>query len=269
MVIFFIIPVVDALYLSLTDGQFQGEHSRVFDFVGLANYQHMVHDMFLGNSLVQTAIYVGASAIIGQTLLGFILALLSEQAWRWLRLSVGSIIMTAWVAPQIVQGVIWSSFSTSGGTLDMILGSSQSTTNWLVSTPMLIICLANLWRSVALSMLLFGAGLRNISHEVKEAAQLDGASYWQRLLFVILPIIKPTIVTNFILVTLANLSDFTLIYVLTQGGPGNATQTLPLYIYEQAFTYYDLSYGTALAVLLIAIGAVASLIYVRLLRAEI
>jgi multiple sugar transport system permease protein len=269
LLVFFIVPVGDALYLSLTNGEFQGAHSRVFDFIGLANYQHMLHDMFLGNSLWQTAVYVGASAIIGQTILGIILALLSEQAWQWLRLSVGSIIVTAWVVPQIVQAVIWSTFSTSGGTLDLLLGPSQANTNWLVSAPMLIVCVANLWRSVALSMLLFGAGLRNISHEVKEAAQLDGATYWQRLLYVILPIMNPTIVTNFILVTLANLSDFTLIFALTQGGPGNATQTLPLYIYEQAFTYYELGYGTAIAVLLIAIGAVASLIYVRLLRAEI
>jgi multiple sugar transport system permease protein len=80
---------------------------------------------------------------------------------------------------------------------------------------------------------------------------------------------KPTIVTNFILVTIGNLSDFTLIYALTHGGPGNATQTLPLYIYEQAFTYYELGYGTAIAMLLIAIGAIASFIYVRLLRSEI
>src|SRR5690242_21437989 len=101
MVVFFIIPVIDALYLSLTNGEFQGAHSRVFDFIGLANYQHMLHDMFLGNSLWQTAVYVGASAIIGQTILGIILALLSEQAWQWLRLSVGSIIVTAWVVPQI------------------------------------------------------------------------------------------------------------------------------------------------------------------------
>jgi multiple sugar transport system permease protein len=269
LLIFFIIPVGDALYLSLTNGEFQGAHSRVFQFIGLANYQRMLHDIFLGNSLLQTAIYVGASAVIGQTVLGIILALLSEQAWHWLRLSVGSIIITAWVAPQIVQATVWSSFAVSGGTLDQILGPHYANTNWLVTAPMFIVCVANLWRSVALSMLLFGAGLRNISHEVKEAATLDGATYWQRLLYVILPIMKPTVVTNFILVTLGNLSDFTLIFVLTQGGPGNATQTLPLYIYEQAFNYYELGYGTAIAMLLIAIGAAASLLYVRLLRAEI
>jgi multiple sugar transport system permease protein len=269
LLIFFIIPVGDALYLSLTNGEFQGAHSRVFDFIGLTNYRNMLHDTFLRNSIVQTAIYVGFSAIVGQTILGIILALLSEQAWGWLRLSVGSIIITAWVVPQIVQAVIWASFSVSGGTLDQILGSSQANTNWLVTAPMAIVCVANLWRSVALSMLLFSAGLRNISHEIKEAATLDGAGYWQRLFFVILPIMNPTIVTNFILVTLSNLSDFTLIYALTQGGPGNATQTLPLYIYEQAFNYYELGYGTAIAVLLIAIGGLASLIYVRLLRAEI
>ena len=100
-------------------------------------------------------------------------------------------------------------------------------------------------------------------------AYLLRATTWQRLTGVILPIMRPIIVTNFILVTISNLSDFTLIYALTHGGPGNATQTLPLYIYEQAFSYYELGYGTAVAMLLIAIGAVASLVYVRLLRSEV
>src|SRR5437588_1411312 len=269
MVVFFIVPLGDAIYLGFTNGELEGVHARVFQFIGFANYAHMLQDSFLANSLWQTVIFVGASAIIGQTVLGMVMALLSENAWAWLRVGVGSIVITAWVIPEIAAAVLWTTFSQAGGTLDLLLGPGQSGTNWLVSAPMAILCVANLWRGVAFSMLLFGAGLRNISAEVKEAAVLDGASTWQRLAQVILPIMKPTIVTNFILVTIGNLSDFTLIYALTHGGPGNATQTLPLYIYEQAFSYYELGYGTAIAMLLIAIGAIASLIYVRLLRSEL
>ena len=269
MLIFFLAPLLDAVYLSFTNGELEGPHTRVFDFIGLANYARLLGDSFLANSLIQTAIFVGASAIVGQTVLGLMLALLMENAWSWLRASVGAIVITAWVVPEIAAAVLWTAFSQSGGTLDLLLGPSQAQTNWLVAAPMTVICVANLWRNVALSMLLFAAGLRNISHEIKEAAMLDGASIWQRLVRVILPIMQPLIVTNFILVTIFNLSDFTLIYALTHGGPGNATQTLPLYIYEQAFSYYELGYGTAVAMVLIAIGAAASLIYVRLLRSEI
>jgi multiple sugar transport system permease protein len=269
MLVFFIVPLADAVYLSFTNGELEGIHARVFQFIGISNYVRMFNDMFLANSLWQTVIFVGASAIVGQTVLGMLLALLSENAWGWLRVGVGSIVITAWVIPEIAAAVLWTTFSQAGGTLDLLLGPGQSQTSWLVVAPMTIVCIANLWRGVAFSMLLFGAGLRNISQEVKEAAVLDGASTWQRLTQVILPIMNPTIVTNFILVTIGNLSDFTLIYALTHGGPGNATQTLPLYIYEQAFSYYELGYGTAIAMFLIAIGAVASLVYVRMLRSEV
>ena len=269
LLVFFLAPLVDAVYLSFTNGELEGVHARVYQFIGLSNYVRLFSDSFLANSLLQTVIFVGASAIVGQSVLGLLLALLMENAWTWLRASVGAIVITAWVIPEIAAAVIWTAFSQSGGTLDVLLGSAQAQTNWLVAAPMLIVCVANLWRNVALSMLLFAAGLRNISHEIKEAAMLDGASTWQRLVGVILPIMRPIIVTNFILVTISNLSDFTLIYALTHGGPGNATQTLPLYIYEQAFSYYELGYGTAVAMLLIAIGAVASLVYVRLLRSEV
>ncbi len=269
MIVFFIVPLADAVYLAFTNGELEGIHARVYQFIGFANFARMAQDPFLANALWQTIIFVGLSAIVGQSVLGMILALLMENAWKWLRMSVGSIVITAWVIPEISGAIIWTAFSQAGGTLDTLLGPAQAQTNWLVTAPMAIVCIANLWRNVALSMLLFGAGLRNIPFEVKEAAVLDGASTWQRLAQVILPIMKPTIVTNFILVTIGNLSDFTLIYALTHGGPGNATQTLPLYIYEQAFSYYELGYGTAVAMVLIAIGAVAALVYVRLLRAEL
>lgn len=269
MIVFFIAPLADAVYLAFTNGELEGVHARVYQFIGLANFTRMASDSFLANAVWQTVIFVGLSAIVGQSVLGMILALLMENAWTWLRMTVGSIVVTAWVIPEISGAIIWTAFSQAGGTLDTLLGPSQAQTNWLVAAPMTIVCVANLWRNVALSMLLFGAGLRNVSQEVKEAATLDGAVTWQRIAYVILPIMKPTIVTNFILVTIGNLSDFTLIYVLTHGGPGNATQTLPLYAYEQAFSYYELGYGTAVAMVLIAIGAVGALIYVRVLRTEL
>jgi len=269
MIVFFIVPLADAVYLAFTNGELEGVHAQVYQFIGLTNFTRMASDSFLANAVWQTVIFVGLSAIVGQSAMGMILALLMENAWTWLRMTVGSIVVTAWVIPEISGAIIWTAFSQAGGTLDTLLGPSQAQTNWLVVAPMTIVCVANLWRNVALSMLLFGAGLRNVSQEVKEAATLDGAVTWQRIAYVILPIMKPTIVTNFILVTIGNLSDFTLIYVLTHGGPGNATQTLPLYAYEQAFSYYELGYGTAVAMVLIAIGAIGALVYVRVLRAEL
>lgn len=264
----FFYPLADAVYLAFTNAELTGVHARTYQFIGLANFRHLFSDQYFINSIWLTLIYVGFSAIIGQSLLGMILALLQEQAWPWLRMSVGSIVIVAWVIPEIAAALIWNAVAQPGGTLGMLI-PGQSQTGWLVVAPMTIICIANLWRGTAFSMLIFGAGLRNIPGEVKESATLDGAGGLARLWFVILPLMKSPIITNFILVTIGNLSDFTLIFALTQGGPGNATQTMPLYTYTQAFVYYELGYGTAIALMLVLFGAIAAFIYVRLLRAEL
>ena len=118
-------------------------------------------------------------------------------------------------------------------------------------------------------MLILSAGLRNVPAEVDEAAQLEGASYWKRLFRVTIPIMRPTIMTNMLLITIGTISDFTLIYAMTQGGPGNETAILPVYMYIQAFQFNDLGYGTAIALALIVIGALLSIVYVRQLRPEL
>ncbi len=124
-------------------------------------------------------------------------------------------------------------------------------------------CVANAWRGCAFSMLVFTAGLRAVPGEVDEAAQLEGASYWRRLFSVILPILRPTIMTTLLLITLGTLSDFTLIFAMTQGGPGNDTTILPVYMYIEAFQFNALGYGTAIALALIVIAALFSFLYVR------
>ena len=131
---------------------------------------------------------------------------------------------------------------------------------------MTTVSVANLWRGTAFSMLVFSAALRNIPSEVLEAADVEGASRFRRLWSITLPLLGPTLVTNLLLVTILNLSDFTLIYTLTQGGPGNSSMTLPVYIYQEAFNYYELGYGTTISLVLILIGAALSLLFVRTSR---
>lgn len=266
---FFLAPMVIAVYLAFTNMELQGPHAINYDFVGWANFARMASDAFFTNALTLTIVFVGASAIVGQSVVGFVLALLQEKAVRWLRIAVSSIAITAWVTPEIAAAILWYAFAQNGGTLDLLLGPGQADNNWLNTAPMFIVCLANVWRGSAFSMLIFGAGLRNVPQEISESAILDGASAWQRIWHVVLPIIRPTIVTNLILVTIGNLADFTLIYGLTQGGPNNQTMTLPLYMYVQSFSFNELGYGTAIAVVLVLLGAVSSATYVRLLRSEL
>src|SRR5699024_4980655 len=110
--------------------------------------------------------------------------------------------------------------------------------------------------------------LDDVPEEVEEAARIDGANAWQRLWRVTLPIIKGAAVTNMVLVTLQTLGVFTLIYALTGGGPGEKTSTLPIFMYEEAFVNYQLGYGTAISLILLLVGIVLSLLYIRLLKID-
>ncbi len=260
----FVGPIAYALYLGFTNLELLGPHAQSWWFTGLTNPRRLLHDPIFFQSVRLTLIFVVGSGMVGQTLLGLVLALLMRRSLAPVRLSVGALVVAAWVIPEVTAAFIWYAFAQAGGTLGIILGAPA--TNFLFAAPMATISAANLWRGTAFSMLVFAAALRNLPTEVLEAAEVEGASRWQRLVSVILPLIRPTIVTNLLLVTILNLSDFTLIYTMTQGGPGISTMTLPIYIYQEAFTYYQLGYGTAISLVLILIGAALSLLFVRTTR---
>jgi multiple sugar transport system permease protein len=116
--------------------------------------------------------------------------------------------------------------------------------------------------------LLYASGLEGIPDELLDAASVDGAGPWARLRSIILPLLKGTIVTDLLLITLATLSDFTLVYVLT-GGSTAQTELMTIYQYRQAFQFYQLGYGSAIALLIVIVGAILSLLYIRVLRIEV
>ena len=123
--------------------------------------------------------------------------------------------------------------------------------------------------ATAFSMMVYSAALSSVPTELLDSAKIDGASLTQTIMRIVLPVIKRSIMTNTILITLQTLGDFTLIYALTGGGPGRQTSVLPVYIYTQAFRFYQLGYGSAISLVLLLIGIIASLIYIRLLRVEL
>lgn len=263
----FIVPTIYAVYLGFTNLELLGQYAQNYNFTGGANLSRMVHDPTFWYSVKLTLIFVIGSGIIAQTVLGLALALLGQRVNVVVRAGVGSVVILAWVLPEITVAFVWYSFSQAGGTLSHLFGTPNS--DLLSTLPMLVVCMANAWRGTAFSMLVLSAGLRNVPHEVDEAAQLEGAGYWRRLFTVTLPIIRPTLMINLLLVTLGTISDFTLIFAMTQGGPGNQTAILPVYMYIEAFQFNQLGYGTAIALTLVLIGAILSIAYIRQLRPEL
>jgi multiple sugar transport system permease protein len=267
LVIFLAGPILYCVYSAFTDMALTGASGA--QFVGLDNFKEAFGSSQFRQSLVYTLIFTVLSAIIGQNILGMILALLMRAGTAWVRASVSAIVVGAWVMPEVVAGYMWSAFLGDKGSLNEILGKfSLPGQDWLFSVPILAVSLANIWRGTAFSMLVYSAALSEVPKEIEESATMDGAGTVQRLRSVTLPMIRRTITTNLMLITLQTLSVFGLIWTMTRGGPSNKSQTLPLFAYQQAFQLSQLGYGTALALVLLAIGGAFSLVYLKALRLE-
>lgn len=270
LLLFMVGPIVWSFYGSLTDSSLTGSAALHPKFIGLDNYVQLFHSDDFPLSLLLTVIFVIGSAVVGQTVLGLLLAILMRDATSIVRGTVGTIVVASWVLPEIVAAFACYAYFSNDGTLNAVLsGLHIPTVNWLFSTPMLAVILANTWRGTAFSMMLYSAALMNIPTEITEAATVDGASGLRRLFSITLPMIQRTITTTLMLVTLQTLSIFTLIYVMTAGGPGFKSSTLPVLAYQQAFKFGDLGYGTAIATVLLIVGAAFSVIYIRALKPKV
>ncbi len=267
LVVFLAGPVLWAFHASFTNAGLTGRNARSPDWIGLENYGRLLVDPVLPLSLGLTVLFVIGSAVLGQNLLGLALAVLMRRGRPVVSGIVGTVVVAAWVLPEIVAAFAAYAYFSRDGTLNQLLrGLGMGEQDWLYSWPMAAVVLANVWRGTAFSMLVYRAALNDVPAEVAEAAQMDGARGWQRLAFITLPMIRGSIATNLMLVTLQTLAVFTLIWVMTAGGPANASTTLPILAYQEAFRFGDIGYGTAVACVLILIGAVFGAVYIRLLR---
>lgn len=264
MLVFFIYPILLTFFYSFTNLALTGEAAKELKFVGFDNYGRMFEDPTVRVSIWNTLVFLIGSAVIGQQVLGFLIALLMKRKSKVFRRVIGTIVLAGWVTPEIVCALCLYSFFGDEGTLNAILSFlGISTVTWLYTVPMLTVILANIWHGTAFSMLIFQAALDDVPNEIEEAAVMDGGSRLQILFRITIPYIKETITTNMMLVTLQTLGVFGLIYAMTGGGPGTSTTTLPIFMYNQAFVNYQLGYGTAISLLLLLIGIVLSLFYIR------
>ncbi|MEU2511531.1 carbohydrate ABC transporter permease [Streptomyces syringium] len=261
-------PIVYCVVLAFTDTQLTGQASA--SFVGLANFRRAFADDGFRNAVLLTLLFTVLSSIVGQNSLGFALAALMRRASKPVRSLTGSIVIAAWVLPEIVAGFLLYTFFNRRGTLNAVLEWLHlPAQNWLFTLPILAVSFANVWRGTAFSMLVYSAALAEIPRDVTEAAEVDGASGPRRFWHITLPMIRRSIGTNLMLNTLQTLSVFGLIWAMTRGGPGNRSQTLPVFMYDQAFLKSLIGYGTAVALLLLLVGAVFSVVYLRMMREEV
>jgi multiple sugar transport system permease protein len=270
MGIFLVGPIGYALYGSLTNAALSGYRAASPEFVGLDNYTKLFTSGAFWESVWLTLLFVVGSALIGQNVLGMALALLTRTGPPRLASTVRALVVTAWVLPEIVAAFALYAFFATDGTLNaMISWVGLEGPTWLLSLPLLSVVLANVWRGTAFSMMVYGAALSEVPPELTEAAEIDGARWHQRFFLITLPMIRRSIATNMMLTTLQTLGVFTLIWVMTGGGPGTQSSTLPVLAFQQAFKFAQVGYGTAIATVTLLVGALFAVVYVRVLKPEV
>lgn len=266
LLVFFVVPILLTVYYSFTNLALSGENARQLKFIGLSNYFTMFKDRTVRISIRNTLVFLLGS-LVGQQVLGFIIALSMRNKNRVFRGIVGPIFLAGWIMPEVVVALCCSTFFGDSGTLNQIFSFLHlPEVEFLFAIPMLTVILANVWHGTAFSMMNFQSALDGVPVDIEEAARVDGAGPFQTMIRIILPCIKNTIATNTMLNTLSTLGVFGLIYMMTGGGPGTKTLTLPIFMYRQAFISQQLGYGTAISMILLVIGIVLSVFYTRIMR---
>jgi multiple sugar transport system permease protein len=262
--IFLVFPALWSIYIGLTDYTLTGPSSVNPQTVGTGNVTDALSDPLFGNSLWLTLLFVLFSAVLGQNILGFTLAWTTRGAKRWLRRVVEGLVLLAWILPSTVVAYLWIAvLDRDGGTLNALLNTPG--TAWLLEYPMASLIVFNMWRGTAFSMLLYSSALAVVPPSQLETARMVGAGTMSTLKDVVFPHIRGHVLTNTLLISLWTANDFTP-FLLTAGGPNHASETLPVFIYQQALGSGHLGYASAISFLLLLVNLIVALVYLRLLR---
>ena len=270
---FIVLPFFWIAGVSFTNRSLTGAGARDPQFVGLENYLRLFNpETFMnpgqfGASLVITGQFVFWSAIVGQAVLGLLLAWMFYRRTGWLKETIQTLAIVAWIIPDVVVAFAWSAFlDYNNGTLNRILGMlGVERVDWLLGVPLVSIIMFNAWRGAAFSMLLFSSALGSIPPSYMETADVAGAGPWQKFKDIILPLIRTHIVTDLILITLWTFNTFGP-FLLTGGGPAFRTEVVSILTYRMAFRFFDFGGGSAIGLIMMLINLAFALIYLSLGR---
>ncbi|HEU4740605.1 MAG TPA: sugar ABC transporter permease [Meiothermus sp.] len=264
-------PAFQALWLSLYEWNADPAKRN---FVGLEHYQQMLGDKLLRKALANTLLYtlIGVPA---QLVLGLGVALLLNSVQRFRDL-FRAIYFAPYITPAVAVAWVFSwMLSANFGIVNEILRLLGLPAQPFLQSPqqaLLTVTGVIVWQNLGFQVVLFLAGLQNIPREYYEAARIDGAGGWALFRHITLPLLNPVIVFSAVIGTIGFLQLFTQVVNLNftdQGGPLNSTLTLALYIYQQAFSRFELGYAAAITVLLFVIILLITLVQLRLLSRRV
>ena len=237
-------------------------------WVGLANFVRAFDDDRFWHSLWQTILYVVVT-VPGALLVGLGLALLANKPFtiKWpVRLGL----LLPWALPLVFCGLIfrWFFEYETGIVNDLLVRVGVEPMQWLSSPTLatLAICITIIWKASSFMALMLLAGLQSIPKSLYEAAEVDGASKWQQFVEITLPMLRPAIFVALIFRTITAIQTFDIPYAMTGGGPGDATETLAMYIHKTTLDFLDFGYGSALATLMFVLSLVLTTGYLKYTR---
>ncbi|MEV0231834.1 sugar ABC transporter permease [Nonomuraea sp. NPDC050786] len=259
-VLFWALPALAALYLSFTSYDLSGTP----EWVGLENYRQMwANDEFWASvrvTLLYTVFAVGPTIVIA-----LVVAVPLAKPGRlraWLR---GLVFIPA-VMPLVGATVLWQVIYSTGGLADTLAGAHP----WLTDSGYAIwaLLVMVIWKYVGLYVIIFVAGLQALSANVFEAAAIDGARALRTFFLVTVPLLRRTFTFVIVVAVTGAMQSFVPAYLLTKGGPVNATQVLPLYLYNNAFSYSRFGYASAIAIVLLVALLVFAFTQFKLIRSD-
>ncbi len=237
-------------------------------FVGLENYRDLAADPVALHSLAVTLVFVAVTASL-EVLIGLGMALVLNESFRgrgWLRAAV----LIPWAIPTVVSSQMWRYiFNDRYGLFNFLL-FGRATDRYIAPladtllAPAAIIC-ADVWKTSAFAALIVLAGLQTIPDELYEAAAIDGAGAWQKFRRVTLPLLRPALLLALLFRTIDAFKVFDLVFVMTQGGPADATNVLQFYGYKKTFAEGMIGYGSAISFGVFLISLALSFLYIRLI----
>ena len=267
--VFFLGPLLYSLRISFYNWNFAHVDRSVF--VGFQNYIDQLKDPIFHRAVINTAVYTAITVIV-KMVLGFIVAILLNQKLRgrtFLRVAYYLPVITSWV---IVSLLFTYMFSGQGGLVNYFLKNVLHATNknimWLADPILALVpvVMVDIWKGVGWTVLIFLAGLQTIPTELIEAAAVDGANNWQRLIKIILPMMRGTLVFLLVVLILGGLNAYVPFQLITHGDPMDQTHSILTLMYRATFQRMDFGSGAAISYLLTLFVFLLSFVQLKLLR---
>jgi multiple sugar transport system permease protein len=269
LLVFIAYPIFDVFRLSLFVVDFATDRER---FVGAGNFAQVLRDPKLLDVAWNTFVWTVLS-LAGQFGLGLVAALCINRDLPGMSV-IRTILLLPYVVPVIALALFWrwmldGSFGIVSAALQSagLLAADQSPLA-IPQGAMASVVIANIWRGFPFVMISYWAALQGVPHEQYEAARVDGASVWQEFRYVTMPYLAAVTKVMLVLRLIWTITFFDIVWLITRGGPGGATQHWPIWIYEETMGFFRFGAGAALAVLLAAFLIVSGAVYVRLLPRE-